>query len=157
MPCKLLAWSYSSQFFLRLINIYPLGSTTWHLLAQIFLDLGVVVQKELCARHVVAMVEDMTFGPNIDGQGIMAFVDLQVHAKNHDRSNANEGEKVVAIKLECVEALVEVRGALISTWMMLSLNYHDSLQGVSWPFVCKLVHWFSRFATWGGYNYDLII
>jgi len=41
--------------------------------------------------------------------------------------------------------------------MMLSLNDHDSLQGMSWPFVCKMVHWFSRFATWGGYSYDLAI
>jgi len=37
---------------------------------------------------------------------------------------------------------------------MLSLNDHDSLQGVNWPFVCKLVHCFSRFAMWGGYSYD---
>jgi hypothetical protein len=73
-------------------------------------DSQIVVQKELHARHVVAMVEDMTLGPNIDGQGIMTFADLQIHAKNHDRSNANEGEKVVAIKMECVEALVEARG-----------------------------------------------
>ncbi len=39
--------------------------------------------------------------------------------------------------------------------MMLSLYDHDSLQGVSWPFVCKLVHCYLGFATWGGYSYDL--
>jgi hypothetical protein len=34
----------------------------------------VVVQKEPCVQHVVVVVEDMTLGANIDGQGIMAFV-----------------------------------------------------------------------------------
>jgi hypothetical protein len=29
----------------------------------------------------MAMVEDMTLGPNIDGQGIMAFANLQVVLK----------------------------------------------------------------------------
>ncbi len=40
----------------------------------------VVVQKEFRAWHVVAMVEDMTLGSNIDGQNIMAFAELQVDA-----------------------------------------------------------------------------
>jgi hypothetical protein len=91
------------------------------------------------------MVEDMTLGPNIDGQGIMAFTNLQVYAEDHSPSNVNEGEEVATIKLECVEALVEV-GGLILTWMMLLLSDHDSLQSVSWPFICKLVHCFSGFA-----------
>jgi hypothetical protein len=68
-----------------------------------------------------------------------------------------KGEEVVAIKLERVEVLVEGGGGgtLISIQMMLSLSDHDNLQGVSWPFVCKLVHCFLRFTMWGGYNYDL--
>jgi hypothetical protein len=70
-------------------------------------DWRVVVQKEPCVQHVVAMVEDMTLGANIDGQGIMAFADLQADAKDHGPSNANEGEEVVAIEVEWVEALVE--------------------------------------------------
>jgi hypothetical protein len=41
--------------------------------------------------------------------------------------------------------------------MMLSLSDHDSLQGVSWQFVCKLVHFFGGFTMWGGYSYDLAI
>ncbi len=57
------------------------------------------MQKELDAQHVMAMVEYMTFGPNIDGQGIMAFADLQATTKDHDLGNANEGEEVVAIKV----------------------------------------------------------
>jgi asparagine N-glycosylation enzyme membrane subunit Stt3 len=48
-------------------------------------------------------------------------------------------------------------GALVMTQMMLLLSDHDSLRGVSWPFVCKLVHCFLSFATWGGYSYDLAI
>jgi hypothetical protein len=48
----------------------------------------------------------MTFGPNIDGQGIMAFANLQVVTEDRDIGNANEGEEVVAIKVERVEALV---------------------------------------------------
>ncbi len=36
-------------------------------------DWQLVVQKEPCAQHVVAMVEDMTLGADIDGQGIMAY------------------------------------------------------------------------------------
>jgi hypothetical protein len=48
----------------------------------------------------------MTFGPNIDGQGIMAFANLQVVTEDRDLGNANEGEEVVAIKVERVEALV---------------------------------------------------
>jgi len=116
------------------------------------------VQKKPHAQHVMAMVEYMTFGPNIDGQGIMAFVDLQVVTEDRDLGNANEGEEVVPIKVERVEALVgEVGGGLILTWMMLLLSDHDNLQGVSWPFVSKLVHCFSRFAMWRGYNYDLAI
>ncbi len=42
------------------------------------------MQKEPCVRHVEAMVEDMTFGANIDGRGIMAFANLQANAENHD-------------------------------------------------------------------------
>ncbi len=38
------------------------------------------------------MVEDTTLGANIDGQGIMAFADLQADAEDHDRGNANERE-----------------------------------------------------------------
>ncbi len=41
--------------------------------------------------------------------------------------------------------------------MMLLFNDHDSLQGVSWPFVCKLVHCFSGFEMWGGYSYMMYI
>jgi len=59
------------------------------------------------------MVEDMTLGVNIDGQDIMAFVGLQVDVEDHDLANANEGEKVVTIKVERVEALVK-RGAFSS-------------------------------------------
>ncbi len=113
------------------------------------------MQKEPRAQHVVAMVEDITHGVDIDGQRIMAFVKLQVDVENHDPCNANEGEKIVAIVVECVEVLIE-GGALVPTRMML-LNDHDNLYGVSWPYVCKLVHCFLGFATWGGYNYDLII
>jgi hypothetical protein len=47
------------------------------------------------------------------------------------------------------------RGGLVKGWMRLLLNDHDSLQGVSWPFVCKLVHYFLGFVMWGGYNYGL--
>jgi len=54
----------------------------------------------------MAMVEYMTFGPHIDEQGIMAFADLQATTKDHDLGNANEGEEVVAIKVEHVEALI---------------------------------------------------
>jgi len=86
-----------------------------------------VEDKELHARRVVAMVEDMTLGANIDEQGIMAFVDLQANAKDHDPGNANEGEKVVAIEVECVEALVEGGGGLSPTQMMLLLSDHGSL------------------------------
>jgi hypothetical protein len=64
----------------------------------------------------MAMVEDMTLGAYIDGQGIMAFVDLQVDAKDHDPSNTNEGEEVATIEMEHVEALVE-GGALVPIWM----------------------------------------
>jgi hypothetical protein len=53
------------------------------------------------------MVEDITLGVDIDGQGIMAFVGLQVDVEDHDLANANEGEKVVTIKVECVEVLVK--------------------------------------------------
>jgi hypothetical protein len=53
------------------------------------------------------MVEDMTLGVDIDGQGIMAFADLQVDVEDHDLANANEAEEVVTIEVECVEALVE--------------------------------------------------
>ncbi len=42
------------------------------------------MQKEPCARHVVAMVEDMTLGAYIDGQNIMAFANLQANAEDHD-------------------------------------------------------------------------
>jgi hypothetical protein len=59
------------------------------------------------------MVEDMTLGVDIDGQGIMEFADLQTNAKDHDPTNANEGEEVVAIEVERVEVLVE-RGGLSS-------------------------------------------
>ncbi len=55
-----------------------------------------------------------------------------------------------------MEVLIE-GGGLVLTQMMLSLNDHDSLQGEGWPFVCKLVHCFSRFVTWGGYSYGLVI
>ncbi len=69
------------------------------------------MQKELRAQHAMAMVEYMTFGPNIDGQGIMAFANLQVVIEDRDLGNANEWEEVVAIKVERVEALVgEVGG-----------------------------------------------
>ncbi len=51
----------------------------------------------------------MTLGANIDGQGTMAFVDLQVDVKDHDPSNANEWEKVAIIEVERVEALVKGR------------------------------------------------
>jgi hypothetical protein len=53
------------------------------------------------------MVEDMTLGVDIDEQGIMAFVDLQVDVEDHDLANANEAVEVVTIEVECVEALVE--------------------------------------------------
>ncbi len=56
------------------------------------------------------MVEDMKLGAYIDGQGIMAFANLQANAKNHDLGNANEGEKVVIIEVEGVEVLVEGGG-----------------------------------------------
>ncbi len=56
------------------------------------------------------MVEDMTLVANISGQGIMAFVDFQIDAEDHDPCNANEREEVATIKVECVEALVEVGG-----------------------------------------------
>jgi len=84
----------------------------------------------------------MTLGANIDGQGIMAFVELQADAKDHGLGNANEGEEVAALEVERVEALDEVGVALVLTQIMWSLNDRDSLQGVSWPFVCKLVHVF---------------
>jgi hypothetical protein len=58
----------------------------------------------------MAMVEDMTFGPNIDGQGIMEFANLQTDVKDHDPCNANEGEEVVEIKVERVEALISGGG-----------------------------------------------
>jgi hypothetical protein len=76
----------------------------------------------------MAMVEDMTLGADIDGQGIMAFADLQVDAKDHDPiTNANEGEKVVTIEVECVEALVEGGGELSSNSNDVALtNDHDS-------------------------------
>jgi hypothetical protein len=72
------------------------------------------------------MVEDMTLGANIYGQGIMAFVDLQADAKDHDLGNANEGEEVTTIEVEHVKALVE-GVALVLTRMMLSLSDHDKL------------------------------
>jgi hypothetical protein len=53
------------------------------------------------------MVEDTTLGADIDGQGIMAFADLQVDVEDHDPANANEGEKVATIEVERVEVLVE--------------------------------------------------
>ncbi len=88
----------------------------------------------------------------------MTFADFQTIVENHDPSDANEGEEVVAIEVEHVEALVEEEGGgLVSIRMMLSVSDHDSLQGVSCPFVCKLVHYFLWFATWGGYSYDLSI
>ncbi len=65
-----------------------------------------VVQKEPCAQHVVAMMEDMTLWAYIDGWGIMAFAELQVDVEDHDPSNANEKEEVVAIKVEHAEALL---------------------------------------------------
>jgi hypothetical protein len=40
-------------------------------------------------------------------------------------------------------------GALVLTWMMLLLSDHNSLQGVNWPFVCKLVQFFSRICNMG--------
>ncbi len=49
----------------------------------------------------------MTFGVDIDGQGIMAFTNLQADAKDHNLGNANEGEKNATIEVERVEALVE--------------------------------------------------
>jgi nitrous oxide reductase len=55
----------------------------------------------------MAMVEDMTLGADIDGQGIMAFANLQVNVKDHDLGNTNEREKVVAIEVERVEALIK--------------------------------------------------
>jgi len=84
----------------------------------------------------MTMVEDMTLGGDIDGQGIMAFANLQTDAKDHDPGNANEGEEVDAIEMEHVEVLVEGwdwggGGALVLTWMMLLPSDHDSLQGVS--------------------------
>jgi len=41
-----------------------------------------------------------------------------------------------------VEALVwgGAGGGLVPIRMMVWLSDHDSLQGLSWPFVCKLVH-----------------
>jgi hypothetical protein len=60
----------------------------------------------------MAMVEDMTPGADIDGQGIMAFADLQVDVKDHDPGNANEGEEVVPIEVERVEVIVEGGGRL---------------------------------------------
>jgi hypothetical protein len=44
-------------------------------------DWQVVVQKEPHVRHVVAMVEDMTLGADIDKQDIMAFVDFQTNVE----------------------------------------------------------------------------
>ncbi len=41
----------------------------------------------------------MTLGVNIDGQGIMTFANLQADAEDHDPTNANEREEVVAIKV----------------------------------------------------------
>jgi len=55
----------------------------------------------------MAMVEDMTFGVDIDGQGIMAFDDLQADVEDNDPGNANEGKKVATIEVEHVEALVK--------------------------------------------------
>ncbi len=46
----------------------------------------------------------MTLGADIDLQDIMAFVDLQADAKDHDLCNANEVEKIVTIEVERVEA-----------------------------------------------------
>jgi hypothetical protein len=40
----------------------------------------------------------------------MAFANLQVDVKDHDPSNANEGEEVVTIEVERVEALIEGGG-----------------------------------------------
>jgi hypothetical protein len=80
----------------------------------------VVVQKELHVRHVVAMVEDMILGVDIDWQSIMAFAKLQVDAENHDPSNVNEGEEVATIDVECVEALVKGGG-----WGGLSSDLND--------------------------------
>jgi hypothetical protein len=57
------------------------------------------------------MVEDTTLGAYIDGQGIMAFAELQVDVEDHDPGNANEREKVAAIKVEHVEALIGAGGA----------------------------------------------
>ncbi len=67
------------------------------------------MQKELHVRHLVTMVEDMRFGVDIYGQGIMAFADLQVDAEDHDPTNANEGGEVT-IEVERVEVLVEGGG-----------------------------------------------
>jgi hypothetical protein len=53
----------------------------------------------------MAMVEDMTLGVDIDGQGIMAFANLQADVKDHDPDNENEGEEVAAIELERVNVV----------------------------------------------------
>jgi hypothetical protein len=54
----------------------------------------------------MAMVEDMTFGVDIDGQGIMAFDDLQADVEDNDPGNANEGKKVATIEEERGEEYV---------------------------------------------------
>jgi hypothetical protein len=56
------------------------------------------------------MVEDVTLGTNIDGEGIITFVELKVDVEDHDPSNVNEGEEVATIDVEHVEALVKGRG-----------------------------------------------
>ncbi len=68
------------------------------------------MQKEPRARYVMVMVEDMTLGANIDVQGIMAFIELQADAKDHDLGNANEREEVATIEMEHVEAFDERGG-----------------------------------------------
>jgi len=75
---------------------------------------------------VVAMVEDMTLGVDIDGQGIMAFANLQVNVKDHDPGNTNEREEVVAIEVESLEVLVKEGGLNFDLDDVTLMSYHDS-------------------------------
>ncbi len=68
----------------------------------------------------------MTLGANIDGQGIMAFANLQANVEDHDLGNTNEREKVVAIEVEQVEALVKEGGLNSNLDDATLVNDHDS-------------------------------
>jgi len=72
------------------------------------------------------MVEDMTLGVDIDGQGIMAFANLQANVKDHDPGNINEKEEVVAIEVECLEASIKEGGLNFDSDDVTLMSYHDS-------------------------------